>query len=54
MRVLRNVLDLAPEEKEAKAKDSNVLLQLPMADGSFEEFSIVNSPVMARTCNKVP
>lgn len=44
---LRNVLDLAPAEKEVKAKDSNVILQLPMADGSFEEFSIVNSPVMA-------
>lgn len=44
---LKFLLESAPDEQDVKAKDSNVILSLPMASGDFEEFSIVNSPVMA-------
>lgn len=44
---LRSLLDKAPMEVDVKAKDSDVTISLPMADGSFEDFSIVNSPVMS-------
>lgn len=44
---LRAVLESAPMEVDVKAKDSDVVINLPMADGGFERFSFVNSPVMA-------
>ena len=41
------VLDAAPHEKDASARNSSAIIELPMPDGTMELFSFVNSPVMA-------
>ncbi|MCB0723851.1 MAG: T9SS type A sorting domain-containing protein [Ignavibacteriae bacterium] len=47
MSELRNILNQAPLESIVKAKNSSVILSLPLPDGSFGRFKIVESPVMA-------
>ena len=44
---IRQVLDSAPLEKDASARNSSAIIELPMPDGTMELFSFVNSPVMA-------
>ena len=44
---IRQVLDSAPHEKDASARNSSAVIELPMPDGTMELFSFVNSPVMA-------
>jgi len=44
---IRQVLDSAPHEKDASARNSSAIIELPMPDGKMELFSFVNSPVMA-------
>jgi hypothetical protein len=44
---LRVLLRSAPMEVEVRAKSSTSIISLPMPDGGFEQFSFVNSPVMA-------
>ena len=43
---LKNFLSTAPLEKNVKTEYSNVAISLPMPDGSFQDFKIVESPVM--------
>ncbi len=43
---LRNLLLTAPREFSESAKESNVILSLPLPDGSFSRFKIVDSPIM--------
>lgn len=45
--VLKVVLESAPMEFTASGKISNVILTLPMPDGSFAKFRIQESPIMA-------
>ena len=42
---LKNILSLAPMEQQGKKSD--VIISLPLADGTVEHFSIVESPIMA-------
>jgi hypothetical protein len=44
---IRQVLDAAPHEKDASARNSSAIIELPMPDGTMALFSFVNSPVMA-------
>ena len=44
---IRQILDAAPNEKAASARNSSSVIALPMPDGTMELFSFVNSPVMA-------
>ena len=44
---IRQVLDSAPHENDASARNSSAVIELPMPDGTMELFSFVNSPVMA-------
>jgi hypothetical protein len=44
---IRQILDAAPHEKDASARNSSAVIALPMPDGTMELFSFVNSPVMA-------
>ncbi len=44
---LDQLLSYAPLETAAPVADSDVILQLPLPDGRFESFLIVESPVMA-------
>ncbi|MEO5948219.1 MAG: reprolysin-like metallopeptidase, partial [Chitinophagaceae bacterium] len=47
--ILKNLLSTAPlESKDIKAKNSAVILSLPMPDGTMQSFSIVESPVMEK------
>ena len=39
-------LNQAPEGKAFEARNSSLILDLPMPDGSLERFKVVNSPVM--------
>jgi len=43
---IKNVLNAAPQEKLTPVKNSNVIIYLPMPDGSYGKFRIVDSPVM--------
>ena len=43
---MKSVLSKTPLEFSTAAKSSNAILELPMPDGSFEEFVIVESPMM--------
>lgn len=43
---LKNILASAPLDKNVKADNSSVILNLPMPDGSIEKFKVVESPVM--------
>ena len=52
---IRQVLDSAPHEKDASARNSPAVIELPMPNGTMELFSFVNSPVMApELANKYP
>jgi hypothetical protein len=44
---IRQVLDSAPHENDASARNSSAVIELPMPDGTMETFTFVNSPVMA-------
>lgn len=44
---LDRVLSFAPAEAAVRVADSSVTLQLPLPDGRYESFRIVESPVMA-------
>ncbi len=44
---LKKALWLAPDEKNVKLSDSQVIIDLPMPDGSLQKFRVVYSPVMA-------
>jgi hypothetical protein len=44
---LDQVLSFAPAESAVRVAESSVTLQLPLPDGRFERFRIVESPVMA-------
>jgi len=44
---LKNALWSAPDEKNVKLNESQVIIELPMPDGSLEKFRVVYSPVMA-------
>jgi hypothetical protein len=43
---LKNVLNTAPQEKLTPVKNSNVIVNIPLPDGSYGKFRIVDSPVM--------
>lgn len=43
---LTQVLNQAPMEFSEKAKNTQVVMTLPMPDGSFARFSIKESPIM--------
>lgn len=43
---LEGVLNLAPLEFTARAKWERIVVSLPLPDGSFSSFTIVNSPIM--------
>ena len=45
---VRNVLISAPQERNVLAKNSNTILYLPLPDGGFGRFRIVDSPVMEK------
>ncbi len=45
---IRNVLYSAPQEKDVYAGNSNTVLYLPLPDGGFGSFRIVDSPVMEK------
>ena len=45
---IRNVLYSAPQEKDVHAGNSNTVLYLPLPDGGFGRFRIVDSPVMEK------
>lgn len=47
LNALKNLLSQAPWEENVRAYHSNVRLSLPMPDGTFEPFRIVESPIMA-------
>ena len=44
---LESWLQEAPVGPASEARSSDVLLELPMPDGTFERFRVVNSPIMA-------
>ena len=44
---LESWLQKAPVGPASEARSSEVLLELPMPDGTFERFRVVNSPIMA-------
>jgi len=41
---IKNILNSAPQEKNVQVKNSNVILSLPLPDGGFGRFKIVESP----------
>lgn len=43
---LKAILQQAPPPSPAGARNSRVLLEVPLPDGSFQQFKIVNAPVM--------
>ncbi|MFA5011537.1 MAG: reprolysin-like metallopeptidase [Ignavibacteria bacterium] len=43
---IRNVLNSAPQEKNVFASNSNTILYLPLPEGGFSKFRIVESPTM--------
>lgn len=43
---IKNVLNSAPQEKLTSVKNSNTVLYIPLPDGTYGRFRIVNSPVM--------
>ncbi|MFK7757696.1 MAG: reprolysin-like metallopeptidase [Flavobacteriales bacterium] len=43
---LNSILETAPSEKEVSAKASNVIISIPMPDGTAQEFSIVRFIMM--------
>ena len=43
---IKNVLNSAPQEKNTFVRNSNTILYLPLPDGTFGRFRIVDSPVM--------
>jgi hypothetical protein len=45
---IRNVLLTAPEEKNVRARNSSTILSLPLPNGGFGRFRIVDSPVMEK------
>jgi hypothetical protein len=45
---IRNVLNTAPQEKNIQAKNSNIILFLPLPDGGYGRFQIVESPIMEK------
>ena len=45
--VLKNLLGTAPSEQSVALSDSPVIIELPMPDGTFQRFKIIESPVMA-------
>lgn len=52
---LQNILNAAPMRFSAASKAGNVILTLPLPDGSFEQFRIVEAPIMqAGLANKYP
>ena len=48
MNEISNVLFTAPQEKDVLARNSNTILYLPLPDGKFGRFRIVDSPVMEK------
>jgi hypothetical protein len=42
------IFQIAPPERDVRAKDSKVIVSLPLPDGNFSRFSIVESPVMEK------
>jgi hypothetical protein len=47
MTELENLLSQAPHENNVKARNSSIIISLPLPDGRFGRFKIVESPVMA-------
>lgn len=45
---IKNVLFSSPQEKDVTAINSNTILSLPLPDGGFGRFRIVDSPVMEK------
>lgn len=46
---MRRLLWQAPREDTVPARHSHVVITLPMADGSFERFAVVESPLLSPT-----
>ncbi|MBI3520278.1 MAG: hypothetical protein HY062_13105, partial [Bacteroidetes bacterium] len=46
MSAIKNLLASAPLDKNVKTENSNVIISLPMPDGSLQKFKVVESPVM--------
>ena len=44
---LKTMLWSAPDEKDVKLQDSPVMIDLPMPDGTMQQYRVVYSPVMA-------
>src|SRR5688572_24121371 len=44
---LKNKLMTAPHERNKLINQSSCIISLPVPDGSFQRFRVVNSPVMA-------
>jgi hypothetical protein len=44
---LKNALWSAPHEKDVKLQNSQTIIELPMPNGTFTKFRVVESPVMA-------
>lgn len=52
---IKSFLNKTPLEYTAAAKSASSVLELPMPDGSFEEFTVVESPIMeAELARKFP
>lgn len=45
---IKSILNTAPQEKNVQVKISNVVLSLPLPDGGFGRFKIVESPIMEK------
>ena len=45
---IKNVLISAPQEKDIPSKNSNIILYLPLPNGGFGRFRIVESPIMEK------
>lgn len=43
---LKNILASAPLDKNVKADNSSIIIDLPMPDGAIQSFKVVESPVM--------
>ncbi|MEL6864258.1 MAG: reprolysin-like metallopeptidase, partial [Bacteroidota bacterium] len=52
---LQNILRSAPQESRTTPRSSTILLDLPLPNGQFETFRLVNSPIMApELANRYP